>query len=92
MIRYMGLTTLCDITFVFWMLSWAVTRHGLFGLVIRSAFLDISRLIPSVWDPERGYFMTTRVKCLFISMLAALEVRFRLMFPAVADIRVRFFK
>ena len=75
MIRYLGLTTLCDVTFVFWMLSWAVTRHGLFGLVIRSALADLSRFIPYVWDPERGHFMTRGVKWMFISMLAALEVR-----------------
>ena len=81
MIRYLGLTTLCDVTFVFWMLSWAVTRHGLFGLVIRSALADLSRFIPYVWDPERGHFMTRGVKWMFISMLAALEVRCYPMLP-----------
>ena len=73
MIRYLGLTTLCDATFGVFMLSWLVTRHFLFLFVIKSTYYDAPRIIPRVWDPATGHFMTKGVYVAFNAMLMSLQ-------------------
>ncbi|KAH9938321.1 longevity assurance proteins LAG1/LAC1 [Fomitopsis serialis] len=73
MFRYMALSTLCDLTFVWFMVSWAVTRHWLFVLAILSAWSAMA-VDPPLWDPVYGYFMTSPAILTFLSMLVALEV------------------
>ena len=57
------------------MLSWFVTRHALFIIVIISAWRDSVRHIPPIWDPKRGYFLTSQIHMVFIGLLILLEVR-----------------
>ena len=77
MLKYLGFSTLCDMTFVAFMLSWFITRHCIFILVLKSAYFDAPRIIPYVWDPPTGRFMTKGVLFAFNSMLATLEVWLR---------------
>ncbi|KAJ3528678.1 hypothetical protein NM688_g7963 [Phlebia brevispora] len=74
MLRYLSFRTLCDLTFVCFMVSWAMTRHFLFLFVLKSAYWDAPQIIPRVWDPATGHFMTKGVWIAFTSMLVALEV------------------
>ena len=74
MLRYLGFSTMCDITFVLFMGSWLVTRHFLFLFAIKSSWYDAPRIIPAVWDPSIGHFMTKEVLRAFNSMLIALQV------------------
>ena len=75
MLRYLGFSTCCDITFVLFMLSWLVTRHILFLFAIKSTYYDAPRIIPRVWDPSTGHFMTKGVYVAFNAMLISLQVR-----------------
>lgn len=74
MFRYLGFSTCCDVTFVVFMVSWFVTRHFLFLFVIKSAWYDAPRIIPPVWDPSRGHFMTPGVLMGFNLMLISLQI------------------
>ena len=58
MFRYLSLTTLCDATFVIFLISWAVSRQlGLF-FVIRTSYFDAPRFIPFKWEPSHGRYLT----------------------------------
>ncbi len=73
MLRYLSYQVACDVTFVWWVLSWFVTRHVLFCKVIASAYWDV----PTQLDgsrPERGYNLTKEVHEVFVSLLIILEV------------------
>lgn len=74
MLRYMNLSTACDATFVIFMLSWLATRHFLFNLVLKATW-DAWYIIPRVWDPSRGHYMTREVYMGFFAMLCMLQVR-----------------
>jgi len=74
MFRYLALSTVCDATFVCFMGTWLVTRHFLFLFVIKSAYQDAPVLLPHVWDPPRGFFMTKEVLAGFSAMLVALQI------------------
>ncbi|KAH9071606.1 longevity assurance proteins LAG1/LAC1 [Lactarius deliciosus] len=51
MLRYLSYQIACDVTFVWWMLSWFVTRHVLFCKVIASAYWGfILEIIQSIWS------------------------------------------
>lgn len=74
MFRYLSFTTLCDFTFVVFLISWFITRQvGLF-LVIRSTYLDLPKFIPFEWTPEQGRFLTYWTHIGFVSMLSILWI------------------
>lgn len=73
MLRYLSLTTACDIAFVLFMVSWAITRHVLFILVIKSTW-DAQYLIPHLWDPVRGQPMSAKLYWSLLAMIIALQV------------------
>jgi very-long-chain ceramide synthase len=74
MLRYLSLQTACDVAFVFWMVSWFVTRHVLFCKVIASAYWVAPTQIEFGWWPERSYWLTKEVHMVFVSLLVILEV------------------
>ena len=74
MLRYLGFSTTCDAAFVVFMISWLVTRNFLFGLVIIATW-KAWYIIPRVWDPARGHFMTREIYIGFFTMLCVLQVR-----------------
>ena len=74
MLRYLQYQTACDIAFLWWMLSWFVTRHVLFCKIIASLWWDAPKVIEFAWWPERGHWLTKEVYYGFISLLVTLEV------------------
>lgn len=74
MFRYLALSKLCDATFVWFLLSWFVTRHVLFILVIKSIITDIPKLLTIEWVPERGCYLSRGILNGFIAMLSTLQV------------------
>jgi len=74
MLRYLSYQIACDVTFVWWMLSWFVTRHVLFCKVIASTYLDLPRQLEFGWQPERGYWLTKEVHTVFVILLVLLEI------------------
>ncbi|KAI6035332.1 TLC domain-containing protein [Pisolithus orientalis] len=75
MFRYIGLYTLCDITFGSFLVSWLITRHVLFVIAIKSAWFDSVRLVPeNSWAPERGAYFSEITNNTFVSLLVFLEI------------------
>ena len=74
MLRYLSYQIACDVTFMWWMLSWFVTRHVLFCKVIASTYLDLPRQVEYGWRPERGYWFTKEIHTVFLILLVTLEV------------------
>jgi very-long-chain ceramide synthase len=79
MFRYIGLYTLCDFTFTWFLLSWFVARHVLFIIVILSAWFDGPRLIKVRWVPELGHYYSPVTYNTFVYLLVALQVSIRFM-------------
>lgn len=75
MIKYMGGSLSCDILFGLFMVSWLVTRHILFTLVIVSTYVDLPRNIPFKWDPANGHYMTNGIYTGFLVLMSGLQVR-----------------
>jgi acyl-CoA-dependent ceramide synthase len=74
MLRYLSYQIACDVTFVWWMLSWFVTRHVLFCKVIATTYLDLPRQVEFGWKPDRGYSLTKEIHNIFVILLVILEV------------------
>ncbi|KAI0751568.1 longevity assurance proteins LAG1/LAC1 [Daedaleopsis nitida] len=73
MLRYLGMSTLCDLTFVVFLLSWLITRHVFFILVIKTTW-EATYIIPHIWDPSRSDYMTKEIFLGFFAMLVSLQV------------------
>lgn len=75
MLRYIDLSTLCDMIFTWFLVSWFVTRHVLYVfVVIRSTYSDPRRLLQYEWAPERNIYFTKTAWTVFFSLLCALQV------------------
>ncbi|KIR37523.1 acyl-CoA-dependent ceramide synthase [Cryptococcus deuterogattii 99/473] len=89
MFRYLSLSTLCDLTFVVFLISWFITRQvGLF-LVIRTSYLDAPKFIPFEWAPEQGRFLTYRVYIGFVAMLSILWILATAWFYMACNVAIR---
>lgn len=71
MFRYLSLTTLCDATFVVFLISWLVTRQIGLIFVIQTIYRH-SHMIPKGWNPDLGQFYTERTINIFIVLLCLL--------------------
>ncbi|KAI0677068.1 longevity assurance proteins LAG1/LAC1 [Trametes maxima] len=73
MFRYLGMSTICDATFVLFLVSWLITRHALFLLTIKATW-EAWYTVPRIWDPSRGHFMTKEIYFGFFAMLVVLQI------------------
>jgi hypothetical protein len=74
MFRYLAFSWLCDATFVWFLLSWFVTRHVLFVIVIKSIYADLPKLPNFGVSPGQGRYLDYRNWVAFVTMLSALQV------------------
>jgi hypothetical protein len=76
MCRYINAGQLvCDSLFGLFLVSWFVTRHVLFIIVIVSTYTDLPRLVPFEWSPHLGKFLSREYWIIFCACLTALQVR-----------------
>ncbi|KAH7105402.1 longevity assurance proteins LAG1/LAC1 [Auriculariales sp. MPI-PUGE-AT-0066] len=75
MLRYLGLTTACDIAFGFFAVSWIITRQVLFSQIVWSVY-HLPRLVSFKWDPQSGHYLTPAAYWGFLTLLSALLVMF----------------
>ncbi|RDB22787.1 Sphingosine N-acyltransferase lag1 [Hypsizygus marmoreus] len=75
MIRYIEISQIaCDLTFVWFLVSWFITRHVFFNFAIVSTFTDLPRLVPFAWLPEEGRYLSKSAWIVFCTLLTALQV------------------
>ena len=74
MLRYVALYTLCDTMFIIFLVSWFITRHVLFVIVIKSVAVDSVRLVSEMWAPERGNYYSPLVHKTLSILLVLLQV------------------
>lgn len=76
MVRYIDISqTLCDAMFATFLVSWFITRHVLFNLVIWSTIHDLPVTVGFKWVPEEGRYLTMGSHLMFCIFLVALQVR-----------------
>ena len=75
MMRYINIKQLyTDATFAFFMISWLISRHCFFVVVVISTINMHQEYIPYKLDPANGYYLTKSAHIAFAAMLIALEV------------------
>lgn len=74
MLRYLALYTLCDATFTVFLVSWFITRHVLFIIVIKSVCVDSVHLVSEMGAPEKGNYFFPFTHQAFSALLVALQV------------------
>jgi acyl-CoA-dependent ceramide synthase len=71
MFRYLSLTTLCDATFVVFLVSWLITRQ--FGLVFIIQVIHRNHhVITAGWNPDAGSYYSPRTINIFLVALSLL--------------------
>ncbi|KAF9966340.1 sphingosine N-acyltransferase lag1 [Mortierella alpina] len=72
MLKYMHKDQLADVGFVFFVVTWVLSRHYYYGLIIWSVFVEAPKYANMAWDPSRGLYFTPRVLNGFLFLLCAL--------------------
>lgn len=77
MIRYLEISQLaCDMTFGIFMVTWLITRHFLFNIIIYSTFFVGPKylILEWDWDWNRGIYVNSWTYLMFCFLLVALQV------------------
>jgi acyl-CoA-dependent ceramide synthase len=70
----MEFTTICDVTFGLFALSWPITRHGFFTVIVWSTLTEPNKYMDMKWEPEKGFFMTPTVQKLYTGLFMILNI------------------
>ncbi|KAF9111670.1 sphingosine N-acyltransferase lag1 [Mortierella sp. AM989] len=72
-LKYQGYTTICDYLFGLFVVSWAITRHYLFPIIIMSLYNGPQKFLDMKWEPENDKFVNLNVQRGFLALLYSLE-------------------
>ncbi|KAI8882662.1 IGPD-domain-containing protein, partial [Backusella circina FSU 941] len=89
MLKYLNLTTLCDIMFGLFALSWPITRHVLFSMIIWSTAVEPSKYLDMKWEPEKGKYFTATTQKIYILLFFSLNVIMFYWFYLIVKVIVR---
>ncbi|KAF8940919.1 sphingosine N-acyltransferase lag1 [Dissophora ornata] len=86
MLKYMHKDQIADVGFVFFVITWVLSRHYYYGVICWSTFVEAPKFAEMGWDPARGLYFTQRILSGFQFLLIALYIV--LLFWLVMIIRV----
>jgi len=69
----MGYTTICDVLFGLFVVSWAYTRHYLFSIIIMSLYNGPQKFLDLRWNPAEEMYLSVNVQRAFLGLLYGLE-------------------
>ena len=72
MFRYLSLTTLCDATFVIFLVSWLFTRQCGLVFVLQSIYRGSPKHLEFGYNPSQGYYYDENILLCFGGMLVIL--------------------
>lgn len=72
MFRYLSLTTLCDATFVVFLVSWLFTRQVGLVFVLQTIYRHSHKHIRYDWNPAHGHYYNQTVRVVFMGLLSLL--------------------
>lgn len=88
-LKYMGFTTLCDFTFALFAISWPITRHVLFSIIIWATAVEPHQYLDMKWEPEKGKYFTPFTQKVYISLFLALNVIMVYWFMMILNVIIR---
>lgn len=80
---------LADFTFAVFMLSWILTRHIAYNIVLYSVAFELPRLVPHGWHPREGYFNAVWSHAAFTALLAIQQIFSILWFKHVVKVAIQ---
>ncbi|KAF9275720.1 sphingosine N-acyltransferase lag1 [Mortierella alpina] len=89
MLKYMHKDQLADVGFVFFVVTWVLSRHYYYGLIIWSVFVEAPKYANMDWDPSRGLYFTPRVLNGFQFLLCALYTVLLFWLAMIARVAVK---
>ncbi|KAF9411045.1 sphingosine N-acyltransferase lag1, partial [Podila epigama] len=73
MLKYQGYSTICDYLFGLFVISWGITRHYLFPIIIMSLYYGPQKFLDMAWEPAKGKLLNVTTQNAFLAFLFGLE-------------------
>ncbi|KAG1052142.1 hypothetical protein G6F43_005698 [Rhizopus delemar] len=89
LLKYMGYTTICDLTFALFAISWPITRHILFSIIIWATAVQPSQYLDMKWEPEKGKYFTPLTQKIYICLLSSLNLIMVYWFIMIVKVIIR---
>lgn len=77
---------IADVTFALFLLSWVITRHVLFAVLLYSVIMESRVYLPLELRPRDGYFFNVEIYLVFVGLLSALQVLICLWFRLIVKV------
>ncbi|KAF9349853.1 sphingosine N-acyltransferase lag1 [Mortierella sp. NVP85] len=91
-LKYQGYTTICDFLFGLFVISWAITRHYLFPIIIMSLYNKPQVILDMEWNPAKSKYMSANVRLAFLGLLYGLEAVLCFWFLMIFKVIYKMFK
>lgn len=91
-LKYQGYTTICDVLFGLFVVSWAITRHYLFPIIIMSLYNKPQKFLDMEWNPAESKFMSPKIRQAYLGLLYGLEAVLCFWFLMIFKVIYKMFK
>ncbi|KAI9481519.1 MAG: TLC domain-containing protein [Benjaminiella poitrasii] len=88
-LKYIGFSLICDITFGIFALSWPITRHGLFTMIIWATAVEPTKYLDMKWEPEKGKYFTPFTQKIYLFLFLLLNTIMVYWFLMIVNVIVR---
>ncbi|KAI8367502.1 TLC domain-containing protein [Radiomyces spectabilis] len=72
-LKYVNLTTVCDITFGLFAVTWPITRHLFFSLIVWATIVEPTKYLDMKWEPEKGKYFTPVTQKIYVVLFLLLN-------------------
>ncbi|CAM0138159.1 unnamed protein product [Umbelopsis sp. WA50703] len=93
-LNYLNLRTICDIAFGLFAVSWLVTRHILFTIIIWSTAFsrpqdDPQKYMDMKWEPEKGKYFTPTTQKIYLGLFLLLDMIILFWFAMILKVIIK---
>ncbi|KAI8982175.1 TLC domain-containing protein [Mycotypha africana] len=88
-LKYLGFEVICNITFGLFTLSWPITRHIFYTIVIWSVAVEPKYYMDMTWNPAEGKYFTPFTQSIWVGSLVILNLLMVYWFVMIVKVIVR---
>ncbi|KAG0189289.1 sphingosine N-acyltransferase lag1 [Apophysomyces sp. BC1034] len=72
-LKYLGFQTICDVAFGLFAVTWPITRHGFFTVIVWATAVEPTKYLDMKWEPEKGKYFTPTTQKAYLGLFMSLN-------------------
>ncbi|KAI9311490.1 TRAM/LAG1/CLN8 homology domain-containing protein [Dichotomocladium elegans] len=88
-LKYLGISTVCDFMFACFALAWPITRHGFFTAIMWATAVEPTKYVDMTWEPAKGKFFTSYTQKAYLLLFLLLNAIMLYWFSMIVTVVAR---